>query len=86
MITEAILSVLFQPVNFLFGSLVGLLPLATLPVDFVVGLETLFLYINWLMPLSALLPILLIKLSLEIFNIGWKLFLRFKSFIPTMGG
>ena len=46
MITEAILSVFLSPLSWLFGALVGVLPLLTLPVDFAVGLGTLFGYVK----------------------------------------
>lgn len=85
MITDAILSFLYIPVSLIVGSCNFLLPLITLPAELPIGLSTLIGYISWLFPISAILPLLLFKIALGIFNISWKFALRVKSFIPGMG-
>lgn len=85
MITESILNILYFPIVFIVSACNFALPLVTLPAELPIGLITLFGYIKWLFPLSAILPLLIIRISLGIFNIGWKLILRIKSFIPTFG-
>lgn len=85
MIFESIITFLFAPV-YLFVSVVSFaLPILNLPQELTVGFGTLFAYINWLFPLSAILPLILFKIAIGIFNITWKTALRLKSFIPTMG-
>lgn len=85
MITETILNILYLPISLILSACNFALPLVTLPAELPIGLITLFGYINWLFPISAILPLLIVKIGLGVFNIGWKLILRIKSFIPTLG-
>lgn len=41
--------------------------------------------LNYWLPISALLPIIVIELAVMGFKIIWAIILRVKSFIPTMG-
>ena len=86
MITEAIFSVILAPISALFGTIGYVLPILTLPADFAAGVTLLFSYIAWILPLTELLPLFIFRIALECFNIFWKIVLRIKSFIPTMGG
>ncbi len=42
-------------------------------------------YIGYFVPITELMPILVISVSLSVFHITWAIILRIKSFIPTMG-
>lgn len=86
MITEAILSVLLYPISLLFSGLDFVLPVISIPEGVFNGLGTLIGFAAFFLPLSAILPIFIIKFALTNFDLIWKLILRIKSFIPTMGG
>ena len=58
MITEGILTVFFTPITLLLGSFNFAFPMLTLPIEFIGGVIELFSYIGWLLPLSAILPVL----------------------------
>lgn len=85
MITEFIISVFLSPINWLVSTVSFAFPVITLPVDVLVGFETLISYVYWILPLGALLPVLVARVGLNIVNLGWKTLLRLKSFIPTLG-
>lgn len=56
-----------------------------IPDNVLEGLSYISQYVNYFIPVSALMPILVINVSLSVFHIVWSIILRIKSFIPTMG-
>lgn len=86
MITEAVISFIMFPVLLLMDGLDFILPVVTVPTKFFMGAGILLDYISWILPIAELLPLFFIRIALECFNLVWKLVLRIKSFIPTMGG
>lgn len=66
--------------------------LSSLP-DFSISFDTSYFekfksyvsFVGYVLPVSGLLPILVISFSLTVFKFVWALVLRIKSFIPTMG-
>lgn len=57
----------------------------TIPVGVFNGLVTLAKDLGYLFPISAIVPIIGIKLGLRILSFSWSVILKIKSFIPTMG-
>lgn len=57
----------------------------TIPVGIFNGLVTLAKDLGYLFPLSAIVPIIGIKLGLRVLSFTWSVILKIKSFIPTMG-
>lgn len=86
MITEHIVSFIMTPFLFLVDGYSLILPVLTIPEKFITGAAILLDYVAWILPLAELLPLFIIRIVLESANIFWKLVLRIKSFIPTMGG
>lgn len=82
-----IVELLFDVIFGLFNSLISLLPSidGTIPSTFVNTLSNVIQSTSYFLPVGALLPIVVISGGLEMFNIVWKIILRVKSFIPTMG-
>lgn len=86
MITDVFINVLLLPIY-------GLLELLSLPVvgniaipdDAFEALKKILLNIGYIVPLSSLIPILVISFTLDHFTAIWALILRIKSFIPTFG-
>lgn len=83
MITDKIIDVLLA---------LPLLLIDSLPeVDFKIpdnvmnGVSVFLLNLGYFVPFKELMPILVISLSVKIFQIAWALVIRIKSFIPTMG-
>lgn len=56
-----------------------------IPDNVLEGYSYIAQYINYFVPVSELMPILAISVSLSVFHIIWAIVLRIKSFIPTMG-
>lgn len=86
MITEAILSVFLYPISLLILGLDFVLPTISIPAGVFDGLGTLIGFAAFFLPLGSILPIFLIRFGLTNFDLIWKVVLRLKSFIPTMGG
>lgn len=86
MITEAILNILIMPIDIIFNQFSYTLPILTVPTSFLGGLTLLISYVAWILPLTELMPLFIFRIGLEIFNIFFKIIIRLKSFIPTMGG
>lgn len=67
-----------------FSSLLG-----TVNVNFnngiFAGLNIIFKYVAYLIPISALIPIFVVDFALTSFKTFMALIVRIKSFIPTMG-
>lgn len=82
-----IVELIFTPIFSMISSLLGSLPTVggTIPTTFVDTFEGIVQSVGYFLPIQALLPILTITLSLEAFNLAWRIVLRVKSFIPTMG-
>lgn len=85
MITEAILSLFLYPISLLFSGLDLVLPVINIPDGVFNGLGTLIGFAAFFLPIGAILPIFIIRFGLTNFDLIWKLILRVKSFIPTMG-
>lgn len=83
MITDKILDVLFYLPLLLFKALPSFD--FSIPDNVYNGIETLCTNIGYVVPLKALLPIFATSITLSLFQIGWALIIRIKSFIPTMG-
>ena len=83
MLIEAVFSLLL----FLPEFLLSLLPEVSieLPENVMEGAGTIFGAIGFFFPVAALLPIIIISISLDIFRIVMAIVVRIKSFIPTMG-
>lgn len=86
MIVEYIVSFVMAPFLLLMDGYSLILPVITLPAKFFSGAVLLLDYVAWILPIGELLPLFIIRLLLESLNILWKVILRIKSFIPTMGG
>jgi hypothetical protein len=84
MITEAILSVFLAIPRFL----VSILPTVAvrLPENIFDTLENFLYGVAWFLPITALLPILLLSFAVDIFRAVMALFVRVKSSLPFMGG
>lgn len=48
-------------------------------------LNSILAYIGYFIPISELIPLMVIELAVIGFKIVWAIVLRVKSFIPTMG-
>lgn len=83
MITESILSVFLAIPRLL----VSILPAieAQLPENIFDGVSNLLYGVAFIIPVGALLPILLVSFSVDIFRVFMAIIVRIKSFIPTMG-
>ena len=81
-ITEKMIDSFFGVVKRLIPSYDGSFGL---PESFVDMLKSIIESVAWFLPLNVLVPMFLITLGINLLNIGWKIFLRIKSFIPTMG-
>lgn len=87
MIIGLLLTLVF---NILLG-LIGLVPDFSVSVDFITNLSSILKVIAemvqivaFFLPLNALYGLLLVKISIYAFRIAWAIFLRIKSFIPTI--
>ena len=83
MITDLILKAFSLPLLLLIDTLDNFT--FTIPSGVFDGLSVLAKDLGYLLPVSALLPIIIIKIGLRIFSIFWTIILKIKSFIPTMG-
>jgi len=83
MIADILLGVLLALPNMLLDTL-GALSLS-IPTGFVSGLSSIFGSINYFVPITQLMPILVIEFAVVGFKIIWAIVVRVKSFIPTMG-
>jgi hypothetical protein len=83
MITEAILSIFLAIPRFI----VSILPSveAQLPDNVFAGMNTFLYGVAFILPVAALLPILIVSFSVDIFRVFMALAVRIKSFIPFMG-
>jgi hypothetical protein len=83
MITEAIINVFLSIPRLL----VSVLPTVDtqIPDGVFSGMTALLYGIAWALPLTALMPILIITFGLDIFRVIMAIIVRIKSFIPTMG-
>lgn len=71
--------------------LIGQVPDLTFSADFVSNFDIILSVliemvqiVAFFIPLNALYMLFLIKISVDMFRIAWALFLRIKSFIPTI--
>ena len=83
MITDLILKAFSLPLLLLIDTLDNFT--FTIPLGVFNGLSILAKDLGYLFPVSALLPIIIIKIGLRVFSIFWTIILKIKSFIPTMG-
>lgn len=83
MITDMILKVLLLLPNLLLDSVNAVS--ISIPDGVFNSIDSIFGCLGFICPLAALLPILAIDISLSLFQIGWAIVIRIKSFIPTMG-
>lgn len=83
MITDLIINVLLSPILLL----VKLLPdlSVSISTDVFDGLDTIFQYLAYFLPVGALLPLMLLSIAFSGFQIIMAIVVRIKSFIPTMG-
>ena len=83
MLVEAIFTLLLFIPNLLFS----MLPTISLeiPGNIMSGVSGIFGAINYIFPVAALLPILIMSLALDGFRIIVAIVVRIKSFIPGMG-
>ena len=83
MITNAIINVLLAPVNILLD----LLPAVdvSIPADAFNSMSSVFDCIGFVLPVSAICPVLLMCIGLKTARSVMALVVRIKSFIPTMG-
>jgi hypothetical protein len=67
--------------------LIGLLPTleAQIPDEVFAGLDTLLFGIGWFVPISALLPILIVSIAVDVFQLIMAVFVRLKSCLPMFG-
>lgn len=83
MITDKILDVLFY-FPLLLAQEFPKIELA-LPDNVFNGIDTFLSNVGYVIPITALMPILVSSLALSSSKIAWALIIRIKSFIPTMG-
>ena len=85
MITEMVITMFFG----LFAFFINLLPVVdiTLPENPEIksAFNTVFQSSSYFLPIVGLYPLFLANFGLNMFNLAWKIFLRIKSFIPSMG-
>jgi hypothetical protein len=82
MIVEAIINMFFGLITRLMPSYDGSFGI---PDGFIEMFQSIMESVAWFLPLNVLVPLFLVSIGIDIFHIGWKIFLRIKSFIPTMG-
>lgn len=82
MITDAILNILFAVPLLILDSLPSVE--FSFPDNIYNGLETLLSNVAYVVPITALMPILVSSFAISMFKIVWALGLRVKSFIPGM--
>jgi len=56
-----------------------------LPDNVLAGLGDVFGAVGYFFPVAALLPILIISIAMDLFQIIMAIVVRIKSFVPTMG-
>lgn len=87
MIVEALLSLCLAP---LLGLLSGLPDISNnFMEEWLYIRDTLMTFlqgVGCLVPITRFMPLLLFEISLDVFRLGYALFLRIKSFIPLIGG
>jgi hypothetical protein len=82
-----IVEVIVTTILFIPELLLSLLPIIELeiPNNVLVGISEVLGAVAYIFPITALLPILIINLAMDMFRIIVALVVRIKSFIPTMG-
>ena len=83
MITDLILKAICFPIFAVFDMAQNIQ--FTIPVGVFNGLSVLAKDLGYIFPVSAIAPIIAIRIGLRIFSIFWTIVLKIKSFIPTMG-
>lgn len=83
MILDAILNFLFTPILAIFNLLPDIS--ISIPTEIYNVLHNVTSGIGYILPMNTILTVLAIKYSIIGFELMWKLILRIKSFIPTMG-
>ena len=83
MIIDAFLRLLTAPVLLLLDTLTTYT--FTIPSGVFNGLSVLARDLGYLFPITAIVPIIGIKIGLRIFSLFWTIVLKVKSFVPTMG-
>jgi len=83
MVTESILYLITSLPNLLLNN-IGTINL-NIPNDIFDGLNSIFNLLGFIFPISGLMVILSLSMSIKLFEIVWSLLLRIKSFIPSMG-
>lgn len=83
MITDAILLLFIAPAN----AMITLMPSfqATIPADLFSYLISITVSLAYIFPISGLMQILLVSITIKGTQILWAIIIRVKSFIPTMG-
>lgn len=71
--------------------LIGVVPDLTFTTDFVANFDSILSVlaemvqiVAFFIPLNALYMLFLVKVAIDVFRIAWAIFLRIKSFIPTI--
>lgn len=73
--------------DFIFNTFDGMTSIdITISDDVFEGLTILCENLSYVFPIKQLMPLVVIDFMLINFKLFWALFLRAKSFIPTMGG
>lgn len=83
MIIDAILGVVLAIPNMLLDSIGDLS--VSIPDGVFSFLDWMLPSLNYWLPISSLVPLIVIELAVMGFKIIWAIVLRVKSFIPTMG-
>jgi len=83
MITEALIAMFFGFIKLIMPTYHGTFGL---PDNFIDMFQSILESVRWFLPLNVLVPMFLVSVGIDIFHITWKIILRIKSFIPTMGG
>ena len=83
MITELLFNILFAPLMLM----VGVMPEIKGTVDrsFIVLFARMISSVAYFIPLNSVMKYLIASIMLDITHIVWKIVLRVKSFVPTMG-
>lgn len=83
MITETLINTLLQPIIVLLANMETLS--INIPRGVENGIVSLTSGLAYIFPMKSIIPIIGIRLGIQMFHISWSLILRIKSFIPTMG-
>ncbi len=82
MIFDSLFSFILYIPNYLLDKVGNVAPIG-IPDAVFNWINNMFTLLGYFLPLKALLPILAVSFSIKSFQIGWALFLKLKSLIPT---